>query len=280
MSKEHNPDDLRRLTTNNRHWDSRAIAHLSNPSEYYDIDGVIRGDSSLRHVELDLCGDVQGKTLLHAMCHIGLDSISWARLGAKVSGLDFSEQSICAAEQVAKQAGVVVDYRIGDVERAYKIFSDPFDRIVMTYGVLCWVRDIASLFRNFAKMLAIGGRFVLVDGHPLSSVWPRESQTDGFRPRDHSYFAEGAPRERNNEYSYGGGKIGSPSNYQWQHDCAEIIQSILDAGLILRTIREESFAFYGRYPGMKRRRDGYYEPPADMPLGLPLLIGTMAERVK
>jgi SAM-dependent methyltransferase len=264
-------------STNRANWDDRADAHLAG-STYYDVKGVVAGASSLQPFECELAGLVAGRRLLHLMCHIGLDSISWARLGAYVTAVDFSPVSIVAARRIAIESGVEVDFHIADVYSLPPECNGPFSLVAMTYGVLCWLNDMASLTRLVAERLEPGGRFLLVDGHPLTNLWPTDSLSRDLRLSEDAYFAKEAPERRVRSHSYGGGRaLTSPITYQWQHGLAEIVQSVIDAGLRLRCLREEPFGFYRRYPGMVRRPDGYLDPPPGMH-GLPMLFGLVAEK--
>jgi SAM-dependent methyltransferase len=263
---------------NRANWDDRASAHLAGGGDFYDLAGVKAGQSSLLPLELELAGEVAGCRLLHLMCHLGLDSISWARLGAQVTAVDLSPVAIAAARRLATEVNVHVDFHTSDIYAFLEVCTGRFAVMVMTYGVLCWLRDLSGLMRLVAERLETGGRFVLVDGHPLTNLWPCNSVLGGLSPGDNSYFAKSSPDCCERQRSYGGeGRLSNPTSYQWQHHPAEIVQAVIDAGLRLRTIREEPYGFYRRYPGMARRPDGYLDPPHGAPK-LPLLLALMAER--
>lgn len=263
---------------NRSNWDDRTVAHLAADGRYYDVKGVKAGRSSLLPIELQLAGEVKGCRLLHLMCHFGLDSICWAHGGAKVTAVDFSSASITAARALATDAGVDVAFHLADVLALPTECDGPFDLVVMTYGVLCWLPDLGSVVRAVEERLAPGGRFILVDAHPIVNLWPDTAAKDGYRPSDDSYFAMPEPRRCERPRSYGGGgNLPNPVSYQWRHSVADVVQSVLDAGLILRTLREEPYGFYRRYPGMERRSDGYFDPPPGMP-SVPLLLALEAQR--
>jgi len=264
--------------TNRANWDDRAKAHMLGGGDYYDLAALKAGGSSLLPLELKLAGDVEGRRLLHLMCHIGLDSISWSRRGAKVTAVDLSHESIGAARKLAMEVGAEVDFHPADVYALPAACAGPFDLVVMTYGILPWLSNIPALMRIVAERLRQGGRLVLVDGHPLTALWPDVSAADGFRPGNDRYFSSPVPRLRERPRSYGGGgELANRSSYQWQHSLGEIVQAVIDAGLQLKVLGEEPYGFYHRYPGMTRRADGYLDPPAGMP-DFPLLLALQAVR--
>lgn len=264
---------------NRANWDDRATAHSAGGGgDFYDLAGALAGQSSLLPLELELSGEVAGKRLLHLMCHIGVDSISWARLGAHVTAVDLSPVAIDAACRLSVDVSVAVDFHVADIYALPEVCAGPFAVTVMTYGVLPWLRDFPALMRLVAARLEPGGRFVLVDSHPLTNLWPYNSALGRLPPGDDSYFAAPLPKCCVRHRSYGGeAMLAHPKSYQWQHHLAEVVQAVIDSGLRLRTLREEPYGFYRRYPGMTRRSDGYLDPPQGAPK-LPLLLALMAER--
>lgn len=270
--------DARWASTNRANWDDRANAHLKGDGDYYDLAGLKAGRSSLRSVEIEMAGDVAGRRLLHLMCHIGLDSISWARLGARVTAVDFSSVSIAAGRRLASELDVDVAFYEADVYALPEECNGPFDAIIMTYGVLSWLSDIGALALDVAARLAPGGRFILVDGHPLTNLWPPTCVGDDLVPKRDSYFAKALPERRESPRSYGSpSELANATSYQWQHPLSGVVQAVINAGMRISQIREEPFGFYRRYPAMTRRPDGYLNPPPAME-GIPLLFALMAER--
>ena len=265
-------------SVNRANWDDRARAHARTPGEFYDHAAVRAGRSSLRPIETELAGDVSGRPLLHLMCHLGLDSISWARHGARVTAMDSSPVAIREARRLASELGVAVEFDIGDVYDLPDMYETTFGVIVMTYGVLPWLRDLPLFMRLVAAAMEPGGRFVLVDGHPMTALWPYESARGPVSALAESYFADPVPARRDRRQSYGGGgPLTHSVSYQWQHHVAEILQAVIGAGLSLRIVREERYGFYRRYAGMVCRPDGYLDLPAGSPQ-VPLLLALMAER--
>ena len=137
---------------NRTNWDDRVPAHLA--SEFYGVDDFITGTRTLSQaVDFDRAqlGDVRGRSLLHVQCHIGLDTLSWARLGASVTGIDFSERSIEAARDISRRSGVPGRFVLADVHEAPKVLAETFDIVYASEGVLCWLPSVAAWARVVRK---------------------------------------------------------------------------------------------------------------------------------
>lgn len=156
---------------NRANWDDRVPIHLA--SAFYDVDGFRAGASSLRPFETAEVGDVTGQRLLHLQCHIGLDTLSWARRGAVVTGLDFSQPAIEAARSLATDLGIDATFVTADVyDAATALPGQRFD-IVYTgtgTGALVWLPDLSRWAEVVAGLLAPGGFLYLVEGHPFAQV--------------------------------------------------------------------------------------------------------------
>ncbi len=130
------------LTANLNNWNERVAIHANSESESYDIDSFLAGHSTLREIELTVLGDVANKDFLHLMCHFGLDTLSWARRGAKITGVDFSQEAIDLARSLAQRSEIDARFVCSDVFQLDKTLSGKFDIVFASYGVLCWIPDI------------------------------------------------------------------------------------------------------------------------------------------
>ena len=156
------------LRTNRELWDAWTGIHRG--SAFYGVDAFLSGESSLSGIEREAVGDVSGKRLLHLQCHFGMDSLSWARLGAEVTGVDFSPRAIDAARDLAVQAGLEAEFLCADVTRLPAAWSGRFDIVFTSYGVLPWLPDLVSWAGTIARVLRPGGAFHLVEFHPLTGM--------------------------------------------------------------------------------------------------------------
>ena len=142
------------LEANRRMWDERVPIHLK--SDFYDVTGFLDGTSHLRDFEREELGDVRGKSLVHLQCHFGLDTLSWARLGAEVIGLDFSEVAIVSARDIAERLGLDAEFVVGDVHSAPEVLGRRFDVVYTGLGSISWLPDLDRWARVIADLLEPG----------------------------------------------------------------------------------------------------------------------------
>src|SRR5262245_17112552 len=154
------------IDLNRAHWDEVVPLHVA--SEFYDVASFRAGRSTLLPVELREVGDVRGKTLLHLQCHFGMDTLSWAREGATVTGADFSGPAIEVARGLSAELGIPARFVESDVYSLPEVLDEPFDIVFASYGVLCWLPDFPAWARIAASFLNPGGVFYLLDGHGIS----------------------------------------------------------------------------------------------------------------
>ena len=133
-------------------WNDWAPLHAE--SEFYDVEGFKNGRNSLDSIELEEVGDVTGKSLLHLQCHFGMDTLSWARLGARVTGVDFSDKAIDIARSLSTELGIEADFICSSVYDLRKNLDGKFDIVYTSAGVLCWLPDLkqwAEIINHFPK---------------------------------------------------------------------------------------------------------------------------------
>ena len=229
-------DNSQFYETNRARWDESVPIHVA--SEGYDLQGFLRGEKSLYAVELEEVGDVRGKSLLHLQCHFGMDTLNWARLGAKVTGLDFSGPAVEQARALAEQIGIEdATFVQSNVYAARDVLHEHFDIIYTGIGALCWLHDIREWARIVADLLKPGGFVYVYEGHPM--LWAMDTErSDGQLVATEAYF-ESAPSEYDGEYSYvDGPALQNTKTYEWNHGLGEIVTALLDAGLRLDFLHE------------------------------------------
>src|SRR5579883_209573 len=205
-------DTQRKYTEANRGlWNGWAKLHKD--SAFYDVPAFKAGQSTLKHVELKELGDVAGKRLLHLQCHFGLDTLSWARRGAIVTGVDFAPDSIAQAKALGEEIGVAAEFLVSDALDLPAELDNRFDIVFTSYGALPWLGDLNRWANGIARCLAPGGVFYMVEFHPfLDMLDANGEQIAG------SYFGEGEP-----EHTVSVGSYAAPDfpftheNYQWFH---------------------------------------------------------------
>ncbi len=225
------------LQINKTSWNNRVDAHLA--SEFYDVEGFLKGNTSLNDIELKLLDDVKGKSILHLQCHFGQDSISLARLGARVTGVDLSDKAIDAANEMAKKTGNDVKFICCDVYDLPNHLNEQFDMVFASYGTIGWLPDMNKWANIIATFLKPNGRFVFAEFHPV--VWMYD---DNFETIKYNYFNAG-PIEENETGTYA--DKGAPIQQEsvgWNHDLAEVFTSLITNGIEINSFEELNYSPY------------------------------------
>jgi SAM-dependent methyltransferase len=219
------------MEVNRRKWDESVPLHVESP--LYDVPTFRRGRSTLRSLEVEALGPVRGKTLLHLQCHFGLDTLSWARLGARVTGVDFSPAAITAATRLGKELGVPARFVRANVYDLPRSLKDQFDIVYTGRGAICWLPDIAAWARVVARFLKPGGRFYLLDDHPVADVYPNEDSVTDLR-LTYPYFG-GRPQRDDYAGTYAATEAHMTHrvSYSWVHTVSQVLDALIDAGLVI-----------------------------------------------
>jgi SAM-dependent methyltransferase len=261
------------LGLNRANWDDRVPVHLA--SEFYDLAGFRAGQDSLRPFELAEVGDVSGKRLLHLQCHIGLDTLSWARHGVLASGLDFSVPAIEAARSLAAELGIPASFVVSDVYGAVAALEGQrFDIVYASIGSLVWLPDIPRWAQTVAALLAPGGFLYLVDGHPFAQIL--DGATGTVVTDD--YFDD-APQVNDWRWSYTGRStpLAHQRSVQFQHTVGQMVTAIAEAGLHIEFLHEHDFDNWQRFDSLQLQADGNYRLPPGRPR-IPMLLSLRASR--
>ncbi len=222
---------------NRARWDESVAIHAA--SEGYDMAGFLRGEKTLYPVEMDEVGDVRGKTLLHLQCHFGMDTLNWARLGARVTGLDFSPSAVERAQQLASEIGVTdARFVISNVYDAPAALPEQFDVVYTGIGALCWLPDIRGWARVAAGFVKPGGFLYVYEGHPM--LWALDDElTEPQLLVRYPYFETTKPMEFDGESTYvDGPPLKNTRTYEWNHGLGEIITALIDEGLQVEFLHE------------------------------------------
>ncbi|MGF0171199.1 class I SAM-dependent methyltransferase [Streptomyces sp. Marseille-Q5077] len=257
-------------------WDERVPLHAAGA--FYDLAGFRAGADALRDFERAEVGDVKGRTLLHLQCHMGLDTLSWARHGAdRVVGLDFSEPAVETARSLATDLGFGPDraaFVAADVYDAAQAVPDPSYDIVYTgVGALCWLPDIRRWAETAASLVAPGGFLYLAEFHPITEVL--DDETGSRIVRD--YFDRDA-QVYDIPGTYGSDSTDTVSNrsVEWQHPIGEVVTALAAAGLRIEFLREHDVSLFRRFESFEER-DGYFRFPTGRPR-VPLMYSLRARK--
>ena len=225
------------IEINRQSWNNRTETHLK--SEFYDLDNFVKGKTSLNSIELDLLGDVKGKTILHLQCHFGQDTISLSRLGAEVTGIDLSDKAIQSAQQIAKDTHSNANFICCDIYDLPNHLDKQFDIVFTSYGTIGWLPDLDKWANIVSHYLKPNGQFVFVEFHPV--VWMFD---DNFEKIGYNYFNSGAIVEsESGTYADKTAEI-SQENVMWNHGLSEVMNSLINNGLEINSLNEYDYSPY------------------------------------
>ena len=248
-----------RIEINRRNWNERTPIHAS--SETYDLAGFKAGKITLTDIEIEEMGPVEGKSLLHLQCHFGLDTMSWARLGANVTGVDLSDASIELAKKLNDELGLGARFIRSNVYDLPEVLDDQFDVVYTAIGALCWLPELAPWGYIIARYLKPGGTFYMLDEHPAGRVFaPTNDRCDEYElVPNFSYFSDpdGILDEGERRTYAGSGTINTPV-YEWQHSLSEIVNSLIGAGLSIEFMHEYPYSFFKALPNMSQDPNGWW----------------------
>lgn len=274
---------------NRRSWNEATLAHHSHK---HDQAGFLRaGGTTLFPEELELLGDLAGRTVVHLQCNAGQDTLSLAALGARVVGVDIADEAIRLARGLSRESGIAAAFERADVYDWLEIESPEasFDVAFCSYGALCWLSDVGRWARGVGRVLAPHGRLVVVEFHPLI-----DTLDDAGVPR-FSYFGSGEPRtwaEGVSDYVARSGAALAPSGFvpgvsdfrnpapshEFTWPLADVVQAVLDAGLRLESLREWPYTNGCRiFPDMVELPGRRFEPAPRGP-HIPLMFGLAARK--
>jgi len=259
------------LKANRELWNAWTRVHVK--SKFYDVAGFKAGKSSLDKIELEL-GEVRGKSLLHLQCHFGLTTLSWARLGARVTGADFSDEAIKAARALAQSVGLDANFICANIFDLPNALQGEFDFVFTSHGVLGWLPDLNAWGRVIAHYLKRGGTFYIVEAHPTAFIFDEENPDD-LRVR-YPYFHTDAPGSSETHGSYADRTADIHGvEYYWYFSLSDVINALIRAGLQILELREYDYNSWQMYPFMIQDVDGKWRLPEKFPK-LPLMFSLRA----
>jgi SAM-dependent methyltransferase len=252
------------------HWDEVTPVHLASP--FYRTRAFRDGEMVLDDIARESVGDVSGKRLLHLQCHIGLDTLSLARLGADVTGLDFSPAALEAARALSAETGVPGRFIQANV-------LDPpgdltgFDIVFASWGVHCWIPDMSAWMCTAAKALKPGGRLVLLDDHPIRAMVEGDPPTITY-PYDSS---EALIFEDVGDYTDRSVKVAASKTAEWAHGLGTLVNAAIEAGLVIRRLDELDRVPWLSLPQLVECGAGYWRLPPGIPT-FPLAFRLLAQK--
>jgi len=232
-------------------WNQRTSIHLQ--SEMYNLPAFLKGATSLKSPELALLGNVKGKKILHLQCHFGQDTLSLARMGAEVTGLDLSDKAIETARELNQKLGLNAKFICCDVLEADQYIFQKFDLVFTSYGTIGWLPSLEKWGQLVAHFLKPNGQLIFVEFHPM--MWTLDDDT--FTQITHSYFNIKTFLETETS-TYSDGPSHEPLvSYSWNHPFSEVFQTLLDNQLTIQHFREYDTSPYNCFPNTVAVEGGY-----------------------
>ncbi|MGW4719714.1 class I SAM-dependent methyltransferase [Nocardia sp. NPDC004260] len=260
------------IASNRALWDEWASIHAQG--SWYNLDAVRAGADKLRPYEVAEVGEVAGRSLLHLQCQIGADSVSWARRGAHVTGVDLSPVAVQIATELAREVGVDAQFVVSDVMRLDEVLTGEFDIVYASRGILGWLPDLTAWARIVSRFVAPGGIFYLTDMHPVAKTLDqsasevRVGQPYWHRQEPHRYAVKGS-------YADPTAYVESNEKYLWTHSTGDLLTAVADAGLRLEFFHE--FPWLDRpLPSLIQQDKREFVPPNG--IELPLYFSLRARR--
>ena len=225
------------LQINKQTWNNKVSIHVA--SDFYEQEKFIDGKITLPQTDLDALGDVSGKRILHLQCHFGQDSLSLARLGAQVTGVDLSDVAIAQAIELNDKLQLDAEFVCCDVYELKKHLDKKFDIVFTSYGTIGWLPDMDRWAEIVAHFLKSEGRFVFAEFHPVMWMFDNEFQTVGY-----NYFNSGPDIETSTgTYADPNSQIEVTCAY-WNHSTSEVLTALLHQGLQLTKFQEFNYSPY------------------------------------
>ena len=236
---------------NKQSWNKRTAVHKD--SAFYDLAGFKNGTSSLKKIELSELGDVKEKTLLHLQCHFGMDTMSWEREGAIVTGVDLSDEAIKLANEVKAELNLKAAFICSNVYDLKDQLDKKFDIVFTSYGTIGWLPDLDKWAEIVSYFLKPGGTFYIADFHP--TLWMMDNDFEHIK---YNYFnTEVITEEISGSYSDRNAPIRS-TEHGWNHPFSEILNSLIKYGLQIQQFNEFPYSPYNCFNKMEQGEDGMW----------------------
>ena len=236
------------IEINKHSWNNRTDTHLN--SEFYNLEGFLKGETSLNPIELKILGDIKGKSILHLQCHFGQDTISLSRLGAEVTGVDLSDKAIESAVKIAKETNSNTQFICCDLYELENHLDKQFDIVFTSYGTITWLPDLDKWGKLISKFLKTDGKFIFVEFHPV--VWMFD---DNFEKIGYNYFNV-APIVETETGTYADKNAEISQSYvTWNHSMSEVVGSLLNNSMNIIDFQEYDYSPYNCFNNLEQGAD-------------------------
>ncbi|MEL7544930.1 MAG: class I SAM-dependent methyltransferase [Pseudomonadota bacterium] len=268
------------LSANLASWNERVAIHLRDTTDIYDVEGFAAGNDTLMPIEANEIGDVSGLNIAHLQCHFGIDTISLARRGASVTGVDFSPAAIAQARGfAAREVGDITFVCAPIYDALSQLTPDTFDMVYVTWGTIGWMPDVFRWAATIGKLLKPGGRLYFADIHPTMTQLETEGGKLTFAYPRRSQGADGALGfDERRSYAGDGTELVNQRQYEWIHPLSDVLGALIGAGLTLEFLHEHDTLPWQAVPEMVANGDRMFRLPDDM-TGPPVSISLKARKL-
>lgn len=250
-SKNFQDKNKREILANKKWWND--VTPIHSRSKLYDLASFKKGKTSLQPTEIKELGNVRGKTLLHLLCHFGMDTLSWARLGARVTGVDISDESIKLAKKLSAEEKIPAEFIYSDVYDLPKVLNKKFDIIFVSYGVLLWLSNIEKFAAIINHFLKKGGTFYIIELHPFTNILSYDFKLF------YKYFDKGPYADDSSGTYTDWDENIKGKTYEWSYTISDVINALLRENLKIEFVHEFPFTMYDQFPGfMRKNKEGQY----------------------
>lgn len=222
------------IETNQDSWNQRTQEHFE--SDFYDVNSFLKGKTSLNQIEIDLLGNIKGKKILHLQCHFGMDSISLSRMGAKVTGVDFSNEAITKAKFLAKETNNDTEFVCCNIFDLPNHLNETFDIVFTSYGVINWYPDLEKWGKLISDYLTPNGQFVIVEFHPI--LWMFDTKFEKIE----SPYSRNEPFITVSETYTNSSNKGEYKEITWNHGLSKVFQGLLRNNLQVIDFEEYDYS--------------------------------------
>lgn len=259
------------IEVNKASWNKRTAAHLT--SDFYDVDGFLNGRNPLNDIELNLLGDIKGKSILHLQCHFGQDTIQFSKMGAQATGVDLSDAAINAGVDLAKKLNQDTKFICCDLFDLPNHLHQKFDVVFTSYGTIGWLPDIEKWGALVSRYLKKGGQFIMADFHP--TLWMFD---DDFKKVHYNYFKADAIVETN-QGTYADREADfEKTSISWNHSMSSIITALINNGLQIEKMQEFDYSPYDCFSGTIKVAERKYRIE-NMGNKLPMVYAIAAKKI-
>jgi SAM-dependent methyltransferase len=230
-------NDFDYIKTNKQTWNNKTAIHIE--SEFYNNKSFLEGKSTLNSIELSLLGDLNNKRILHLQCHFGQDTMTFSRLGAKATGIDFSDKAIEKARAFSEKLNLDTTFICCDIYDIPNHLDEKFDIVFTSYGTIGWLPDIDKWAAVVSHFLKPKGKFIMADFHPV--VWMFDND---FKKVFYSYFnIEPIIELESGTYADKNSKI-ETKTITWNHPTSEVLNALIQSGLEINSFNEYDYSPY------------------------------------